>query len=385
MQDNPAMSDPTSRPAAHPPLPSDFGRGEWGVRGDHEMPSGHEANGRPHSPLRAAAAPFDVCHAGLVLRAVCAVHAALAIATAFLASGAGSWLQLFAVGSVAALPATLLWLIAVCALKHTMALWSPAAQWIGVILLGALAGAAGWLQLWMSGLAFPIAGSAGPAWANEFAPYALAGGALAAALFSWLRARARAQAPADQAARLAELQTRIRPHFLFNTLNTAIALARVDPARTEHLLEDLAELFRGALSDERVAVPLADEVELAQRYLAIEQIRFGQRLRVSWELDPQASHARVPSLILQPLVENAVRHGVEPADAGGSIRVRTQARRGQAVIDIANTVPLEKAQPGHGMALDNVRERLRLMHDVSAQFHARQEGQVYRVRIVVPL
>ena len=107
-----------------------------------------------------------------------------------------------------------------------------------------------------------------------------AGAAFAAVLYTWLQLRARATLPADTTARLAELQSRIRPHFLFNTLNTAIALARLDPARTEHLLEDLAELFRVALSATDESVSLAEEVALAQRYLAIEQIRFGDRLRV---------------------------------------------------------------------------------------------------------
>jgi two-component system, LytTR family, sensor histidine kinase AlgZ len=106
---------------------------------------------------------------------------------------------------------------------------------------------------------------------------------------------------------------------------------------------------------------------------------------VEWELDPAAGNARVPPLVLQPLVENAVRHGIEPTTRGGTIRVRTQARLGQAVIRIDNTVPEMPSQPGHGMALANVRERLHLLHDVGAQFDARRDGGRYRVQIVVPL
>ena len=151
------------------------------------------------------------------------------------------------------------------------------------------------------------------------------------------------------------------------------------------MLEDLAELFRVAITDTGESVSLAEEVELAQRYLAIEQIRFGSRLRVSWELDPEAGLARVPPLLLQPLVENAVRHGVEPAGGGGTIRVRTRVRLGRALISIANSVPVEPSQPGSGIALRNVRERLHLMHDVAAQFDTRLEHRVFRVQIVVPL
>ena len=93
----------------------------------------------------------------------------------------------------------------------------------------------------------------------------------------------------------------------------------------------------------------------------------------------------MPPLLLQPLVENAVRHGVEPDPAGGVIRVRTRVKRGHAVIDIVNSRADDPSQPGHGMALLNVRERLRLMHDVAAQFDARRDGDVFRVQIVVPL
>ena len=149
--------------------------------------------------------------------------------------------------------------------------------------------------------------------------------------------------------------------------------------------EDLAQLFRVALEDHGQAVTLAEEVDLAQRYLAIEQVRFGERLRIRWELDPAAGAARVPPLVLQPLVENAVRHGIEPAPEGGEIVVRTRVRRGQAVLDITNSLPPLPSRPGHGMALRNVRERLQLLHDVAAQFEVRRDAQRYRVKIEVPL
>jgi two-component system sensor histidine kinase AlgZ len=204
-------------------------------------------------------------------------------------------------------------------------------------------------------------------------------------MFQWLRMRGAALLPAHTSARLAELQSRSRPHFLFNTLNTALTLVRLDPARAEVVLEDLAELFRVAISDSTESTTLDDEIDLARRYLAIEQIRFGNRLRVTWELDPAAGSARLPPLLLQPLVENAVRHGVEPADDGGAIRIRTRVRMGRATVSIVNTLPSEPSLPGNGMALRNVRERLRLMHDVAAQFDTRQDPDVYRVEIVVPV
>jgi len=324
-----------------------------------------------------AAAGFDVCHVGVVLRALLFVHGVVAVGVLFAASSWSAWLTLFALGAGSALPAVLMWLLLLCASKRTFVALPVPAQWGIAIGGGALCGAIGSVLAWLPG-----AGTPGiPGW---LAP-AAAGAAIAAMLFQWLRLRAKATLPADTTARLAELQSRIRPHFLFNTLNSALTLVRLDPPRAEGVLEDLAELFRVAISDSAESVTLAEEIELAQRYLAIEQIRFGSRLRVSWELDPDAGAARVPPLLLQPLVENAVRHGIEPADEGGTIRVRTRVKLGRALIAITNSVPAVKSRPGSGMALRNVRERLRLMHDVAGQFEARLEGDAFRVQIVVPL
>ena len=331
------------------------------------------------APQRAAGgtgSAFDMCHGGVVLRAVLFVQGVLAIGALFGAAGFEPWLTRLALGTGIALPGVLSWLVLSCLLKGALARLPDAAQWVAAAVLGASCASASWALQSFLGLDLLAAQWLAPA---------AAGAALATALFYWLRLRAIAQGPADTSARLAELQSRIRPHFLFNTLNTAITLARIDPARTEGLLEDLAELFRVALADTDAAVTLGAEVELAQRYIAIEQIRFGERLRVSWELDPAAAAARVPPLLLQPLVENAVRHGVEPAPEGGTIRVRTRVRNGQAVISIDNSLHGAPSRPGAGMALRNVRERLHLMHDVAGQFEARPDGDVFRVRIVVPL
>lgn len=325
-----------------------------------------------------ASSAFDVCHVGVVLRALLFVHVTLGVGVSFAAADLRNWLTLLALAASMALPGVLLWLVLACLFKRTLGHWRPGLQWMAAVALGAVSGVFGWgLQ---AAATVEMAGG-GASWA----PPLLAGAALAAALFYWLTLRAHARLPADTTARLAELQSRIRPHFLFNTLNTAITLARLDPARTESLLEDLAELFRVALSDGRESVTLADEVALAKRYLDIEQVRFGHRLQVSWELDDEAGTARVPPLLLQPLVENAVRHGVEPAAAGGVVRIRTRVKRSHAVVSIVNTLPEQPSQPGNGMALRNVRDRLRLMHDVSAQFETHRGHDFFRVQIVVPL
>ncbi|MFZ3124290.1 MAG: histidine kinase, partial [Acidovorax sp.] len=195
--------------------------------------------------------------------------------------------------------------------------------------------------------------------------------------------------PAATTARLAELQSRIRPHFLFNTLNSAIALVRAEPAKAESLLEDLSDLFRHALVEQGEAVTLAEEITLARRYLAIEEVRFGKRLQVQWSLDPRTGNARLPPLLLQPLVENAVKHGVETSARGGKLRVLTELRGSRVVVRITNTLPGTDTRTGgpprgHGIALDNVRARLALLHDVQGTFSAGVQDGLYQVRITLP-
>jgi two-component system sensor histidine kinase AlgZ len=172
---------------------------------------------------------------------------------------------------------------------------------------------------------------------------------------------------------------------LFNTLNSAIALVRQEPAKAEVLLEDLSDLFRHTLMDRGLAVDLSDEIALAKRYLAIEEVRFGERLRVQWRLDPLCDGAKVPPLLLQPLVENAVRHGVEPSDTGAELFISTEARGSVAIVKVTNTVPAGQGLQGLGLAQRNVRERLSLLHDVQGQFRCGLVDGVYQVRMEIPL
>lgn len=320
---------------------------------------------------------FDVCHAGLALRAVLYVQASLAVAVLMASTSVLQALALLGPTVFAGLFGTLAWLLLVCSLQRVLARLSLEMRWAFALGLGSACALAGYGTLLPFSMAsIDVVRALG---------VAAAGALFAGTLWGWLVLRVRSRLPAEAAARLAELQSRIRPHFLFNALNTAVALVRVDPARAEEVLEDLAQLFRVALEDHGQAVTLAEEVDLAQRYLAIEQVRFGDRLRVRWELDPAAGGAQVPPLLLQPLVENAVRHGVEPSPEGADIVVRTRVRRGQALLQITNTVSQQPSKPGHGMALQNVRERLQLLHDVAAQFEVQRDKHRFRVQIEVPL
>ncbi|URI07997.1 histidine kinase [Aquincola tertiaricarbonis] len=338
---------------------------------------------QPASRAAGRATPAEdgwrLCQPALAFRALLAVQAAALLAVLWGAEGWPQALAALAPAIFAGMGGTLLWLLLGCGLRRPLARLAPPRRVAALTGLGAVAAAAAGGPLWAWGL---VAAS-GP----RLLALPLAGAALALPLALWIESRARGLRPADADARLAELQSRIRPHFLFNALNTALALVQVDPAKAEQVLEDLAELFRTAVAEQRSSVTLAEELTLAERYLAIEQVRFGPRLRVLWELDPAAARARVPPLLLQPLVENAVRHGIEPAADGGVLRVRTEARRGEVMISIDNTLAGRGAAPaaaGHGIALANVQERLRLMHDLAARFDARRLDGWWRVRITLP-
>lgn len=338
-----------------------------------------ETRPMPPTPLIDPRRRFDVCHVGLVLRAVLGVQLVQGLGLAMAHETLIGWAWAMGTGTVASMTALLSWLLIVCGLKHLLARLPQFVQWGLPIALGAACAhlGTGLLVLLGMDLLTPLqrVGAAGF-------------GALGAALLLfWLMLRERAQAPAEALARLVELQSRIRPHFLFNTLNTAIALVRVDPSRAEEVLEDLAELFRVALADtgpRTEGVPLSQEVDLAKRYLAIEQLRFGDRLRIDWQVDPHGNDVRVPPLLLQPLVENAVRHGVEPNDRGGDVSILTRVRGSEVEIRVVNTVGAPARTRGHGLALKNVKQRLRLMHDVAARIEVAPSPTRFMVRILLP-
>ena len=317
---------------------------------------------------------FDACHVGVILRAVLFVVAVVAVGVMFGTASPFEWLSRASLVTGGALPATLAWLVAACSLKKPLARQRLAVQYAAGVALGALAGLYGCGLLALAGFAEPA----------PWLASASAGALLAAMLVAALVWRVKGRTPAATTARLTELQARIRPHFLFNTLNTAIALVRDEPDRAEAILEDLAELFRHALAEQGASATLAQEIALARHYLQIEQARFGERLRVQWEIDAATADARLPSLLLQPLVENAVKHGVEPSDHGAEIRISTQRRGDLAVIKVSNTVPAGQGPRGHGLALANVRDRIALLHDLNGSFRAGLVDGVYQVRIEVP-
>jgi two-component system, LytTR family, sensor histidine kinase AlgZ len=205
------------------------------------------------------------------------------------------------------------------------------------------------------------------------------------ALLGYFRLFAKAFSPALAEARLQALQARIRPHFLFNSLNAVLALIRRDPKRAERSLEDLADLFRTLMSDARQFVRLADEIALLERYAELEQLRLGERLRIIWELDAAPADALLPPLVLQPLLENAVYHGVEPGTGPGEVLVRIERRGDRVLARIENPyIEEQQSRAGNRMALENIRERLALFFDAEARIRTSANGERYRVEIEMP-
>ena len=204
-------------------------------------------------------------------------------------------------------------------------------------------------------------------------------------LAAYFHLRARALSPAIDEARLQALQARIRPHFLFNSLNAVLSLIRSDPHRAEKALEDLADLFRVLMGSNLHLVPLEQEITLARQYLELEQLRLGERLRVSWHTEKLPARIFVPPLMLQPLLENAVYHGIEPAAVPGDILVNIYVRRAQLHLVISNPYHREGGHhSGNKMAIGNIRERLRLHFDAEARLEARLKGDAYQVHVIMP-
>jgi two-component system sensor histidine kinase AlgZ len=169
------------------------------------------------------------------------------------------------------------------------------------------------------------------------------------------RARVRAEAKA----RFDALQARIRPHFLFNSMNTIASLIRVRPAEAESAVENLSDLFRAALgSDAAAQSTLGEELDLVRRYLEIEKLRLGERLRVDLQAADLPADMPLPALLLQPLVENAVYHGVQQLPDGGTVTIRGRRDGNNIVIEIRNPCPPQRAGTRHGMALANTRARI---------------------------
>ncbi len=194
------------------------------------------------------------------------------------------------------------------------------------------------------------------------------------------------QQRAELDARVVALQARIRPHFLFNSMNIIASLIPQDPEAAETAVEDLSALFRASLRDGSATVPLAEELDLCERYLHLEQLRLGTRLAVEREIAPLSAPWRVPPLSIQPLLENAVYHGIQPLAEGGRVRFALHEHDGRLIVEVANPLPPDGSSrsAGAGIALANIRDRLRAIYGTRAALGAGSNGDRYVARLAIP-
>lgn len=192
---------------------------------------------------------------------------------------------------------------------------------------------------------------------------------------------------AEASARVRALQARIRPHFLFNSMNTIAALTRSEPALAEEAVTDLSELFRAALRESRELIPLGEELEVARTYCRIEGLRLGDRLAVDWDVADLPTGALVPPLILQPLIENAVYHGIEALGGGGRVQIHGRRESRMVVIEVINPhagQPGRRPGSGSAIGLANVRERLQLTFPGEGRLDWTDEGGRFHVSLRFP-
>ena len=196
----------------------------------------------------------------------------------------------------------------------------------------------------------------------------------------------RQQVQSESDARIQALQSRIRPHFLFNCMNTIASLTRTRPEAAERAVEALAALFRASLADARTLVPLAEELAPCRQYLEIEALRLDNRLRVEWAVDGVPGDAKVPGLTLQPLIENAIYHGIEPRADGGIIDIRGEVGDSSIAITVSNPLGSGDAHHEHGnrFAQDNVRQRLTAHFGARGTLVAAKDESTYQVVVSIP-
>ncbi|MBQ0754475.1 MAG: sensor histidine kinase [Gammaproteobacteria bacterium] len=234
-----------------------------------------------------------------------------------------------------------------------------------------------------------VTGTAGvtSVWGREVAINAVIAAIIGGTVMRYLfvNEQLRDKGEAELQARIQALQSRIRPHFLFNSMNIIASLISVDPDTAEQVVEDLARLFRASLKETGNDVPLSEEVSLCKRYVRIEQLRMGERLQVGWDIAPAVRQAKIPLLTLQPLLENAIYHGIQPLADGGLVTVAAILLDGRVRLSVRNPCPAgESTHRGNRMALDNIRHRLQALYGEEASVEARPVGDQYQVLISYP-
>ncbi len=336
-----------------------------------------ESRAQTVAPLPRQVIP-DGCNLGVLLRVLAGVNAvALPLVLASAPAGrADIGSQLLAVAA-ALEPVLLLTMIAWCLLRRSLPPLPVATQRALTWLVPAA------LTLLVLQLVVQPAQPMTSATQAAIVLLALVGGM---GVQHYLELRARAFSPAMVEAKFQALQSRIRPHFFFNSLNAVLAVIRADPARAERMLENVAELFRAVMGDVRKLVPLAQELDLCRKYVEIEQTRLGDRLKIDWQIGAVHPRCRVPQLLLQPIIENAVRYGAEEFEGDCLIDVRVRQHGFNLEVLVGNPVAKEPIQrEGNQIGLSNIRGRLALLYDLEATLTTRVRRDRFELTLTIPV
>ena len=203
-----------------------------------------------------------------------------------------------------------------------------------------------------------------------------------------VQALLRNQELSELEARIQALQSRIRPHFLFNSMNIIASLIGSDPDTAERVVEDLSELFRASLNEVGNEIKVKDEIALCRRYVRIEQLRLGERLDVEWLIEDNLEWVKIPMLTLQPLMENAIYHGIQPLEKGGLIKVLVKHVDGMVILEVRNPVPKSDSKYGHQgsnkMALNNIRLRLKALYGEQAHLKIERCDNNFLTKVSYP-
>ena len=214
--------------------------------------------------------------------------------------------------------------------------------------------------------------------------------------YNYVRQSIQRREESELHARIQALQSRIRPHFLFNSMNIIASLIPVDPDTAETVVEDLSELFRASLQEEGSEVSIEDELDLCRRYMRIEFLRLGDRLNIDWQIEAAKDSVRIPLLTLQPLLENAVYHGVAPLPEGGTITVSLTYTQNSYTVKVCNPLPAQDLSQavdskypssenrGNQLAIQNIRSRLDVLYGKRARLETRVSDHEFVTEITLP-
>ncbi len=311
---------------------------------------------------------------GVLVRAILVVSVLVVIASLADSTDPAGFFQDFLRAFSVVAPATLTTLMAWCALRRGL-------PEVPVHLQRALAWLTPALLTWLLSV---LMRDAITPWTRV--GHALAAFAVGAGIQHYYELRERAFSPAVAEAKYQALQSRIRPHFLFNSLNAVLAVIRTEPGKAERMLESIAELFRAVMADTRKLVPLAQEIELCRNYVEIEQTRLGNRLAVDWQIGAYHPRAKVPQLLLQPVIENAIRYGAERMPGRADIIVRVRQHGFTLEIAVSNPIAPERPErEGNQIGLANIRGRLALIYDLEAKVETHVRRDRFELTMTLPV